>query len=114
MIEEQMTSGRNEKKTKSVARRSGQIIDRGENKWLVRVFLGRNETNGKRKYFNKTVRGTKKDAQKYLNSKLREIDLGVFVEPATESIDAYLDKWLISVAKNRVSERTFDDYCVFR
>ncbi|MFN8002503.1 MAG: hypothetical protein U0X75_15960 [Acidobacteriota bacterium] len=97
------------KKTKQ-ARRSGQIVARGENKWLVRVHTGRNEITGKRKYFNKTIRGTKKDAQKFLNSKLREIDLGVFIEPATESLDAYLDKWLESAAKPKLSERSFNDY----
>ncbi len=44
---------------------AGQITKRGENTWLVRIFLGR-ESGGKRKYFNKTIHGTKKDAQKYL------------------------------------------------
>lgn len=92
------------------ARRAGQIVARGEGKWLVRVYIGRNETTGERKYLNKTVRGTKKDAQKFLNSKLREIDLGVLVEPSTESVDAYLDKWLVSAAKPKLRERTFNDY----
>jgi hypothetical protein len=57
---------------------AGQIIKRGDSCWTVRIFLGR-DTNGKRKYFNKTVRGTKKDAQKYLTAKLREKDLGVLL-----------------------------------
>lgn len=42
---------------------AGQIIKRGDNKFLVRVFLGRDDQTGKRNYFNKTIRGTKKDAQ---------------------------------------------------
>lgn len=38
---------------------SGQIIPRGKDTWLVRVFIGRDE-NGKRKYHNKTIHGGKK------------------------------------------------------
>lgn len=89
---------------------AGQIIKRGENKFLVRVFLGRDQQTGKRNYLNKTIRGTKKDAQKWLNATLREIDLGIFVEPAAESVNAFLDKWLEAAAKPRLRQRTYEDY----
>lgn len=88
---------------------AGQIIKRGEDTWLVRIFTGR-DAKGKRSYFNKTIRGTKKDAQKWLTAALRDKDLGVFVEPATMALDEYLNKWLESVAKHRVRERTFEGY----
>ena len=88
---------------------AGQIIKRGERTWYVRVFLGRDD-NGRRHFHNKTIRGTKKDAQQYLNGVLREIDLGTFVEPAGETLNAYLDKWLESAAKPRLRERTFNEY----
>ncbi|HYE72528.1 MAG TPA: integrase [Blastocatellia bacterium] len=61
---------------------AGQIIKRGENTWLVRIFTGRDES-GKRHYHNHTVRGTKKDAQTYLTAKLREKDTGTFIEPSS-------------------------------
>ncbi len=60
---------------------TGQIVKRGENTWYIRIFLGR-DVDGKRKYFNKTIHGTKKDAQKFLTAKTREKDLGIFIEPA--------------------------------
>lgn len=91
-------------------RRQGQIIERGDNKHLVRIYLGTDETNGTRRYHNKTIRGTKKDAQRYLNGVLRELDLGTFVEPAGETLNAFLDHWLKAAAKPRLRERTFDDY----
>ncbi len=87
---------------------TGQIIKRGES-WTVRIFLGR-DANGKRKYFNKTIQGTKKDAQRYLTAKLREKDLGVFVEPASIAFNDYLDKWLTESAKPRLREVTLDSY----
>ena len=88
---------------------AGQIIKRGDNTWLVRIFTGR-DAAGKRRYFNKTVHGTKKEAEKYLTAKLREQDLGVFVEPSRETLNCYLDRWLETVARPRLREHTFKSY----
>jgi integrase len=76
---------------------------------MVRVFLGRNPNNGKRRYLDKTVRGTKKDTRRYLNGVLRDIDLGIFVEPSLLSVDDYLDKWLETM-KAKVSPLTAKGY----
>jgi hypothetical protein len=87
----------------------GQIINRGENTWYIRIFRGR-DAQGKRKYFNKTIYGTKKDAQKFLTAKLREIDLGIYIEPTTLTFDEYIKRWLESAVRPRVSKRTADGY----
>lgn len=92
-----------------MARRAGQIVPRGERKWLVRWFVGTSES-GKRRYASKTIRGTKRDAQQHLNSVLRSQDLGTYVEPTRIALDAYLDRWLEQSARTRVSPRTFEDY----
>jgi integrase len=89
---------------------AGQLIQRGERKWVVRVFLGRDSQTGKRRYHNHTVNGNKKDAQKYLNGVLRELDLGVFVEPSKMELNQYLDHWLEITAKPRVTRRVLSDY----
>ena len=39
---------------------------------MVRVYLGRDSTTGKRRYRNKTVHGTKKDSERYRNKVRRE------------------------------------------
>ena len=77
-----------------MARRAGQIIDRGERKWLVRWHVGQNPETGKYRYKSKTVHGTKRDAQKFLNGLLRSRDLGTYAEPSKVSVDQYLDRWL--------------------
>lgn len=87
---------------------AGQIIKRGD-AWLIRIFQGR-DAKGKRLYYNKTIRGTKKDAQKYLTASLRDKDLGVFIEPAMLPLTDYLNKWLETAARARVRERTFEGY----
>jgi integrase len=88
---------------------AGQLVQRGERSWYVRVFLGR-DANGQRKFHNKTIHGTKKDAQKYLNAVLRELDLGTFVEPSAQTLSQYIEHWLQAAARPRVSTRTADGY----
>lgn len=88
---------------------AGQIIKKSDKVFLVRIFQGR-DADGKRRYFSKQIRGTRKDAQKFLNAALREIDLGVFVEPSALTVGEYLNRWLESAARPRVSERTADGY----
>ena len=87
---------------------AGQIIKRGDT-WLIRAFLGRDQ-KGKRKYFNKRILGTKKDAQKALNSILRDADLGLLGNSQRQTLNEYLDVWLETIAKPRLHSRTFKDY----
>lgn len=88
---------------------AGQIINRGKDTWYIRISLGR-DVNGKRKFFSKTIRGTKKDAQKFLTAKLREKDLGVFIEPSAMSLDNFLNRWLEEIAQFKLRARTFETY----
>ena len=88
---------------------AGQIIKRGDNIWLVRIFTGR-DAHGKRRYLNKTIRGNKKDANTYLSNTLTAMSTGTYVEPVKLSVSEYLNKWLEMAAKPRLRERTFDDY----
>jgi integrase len=88
---------------------AGQIIKRGDDTWLVRIFRGR-EANGKRQYLNTTIKGKKKDAETYLSKTLAAISTGTFVEPSSLTVNSYLEKWLERIAKTRVSERTYRGY----
>ncbi len=45
----------------------------GPDRWRVRISMGF-DSNGKRQQFTKVVQGTKKDAEKFLTEKLRELD----------------------------------------
>lgn len=94
---------------KAQPRRSGYIKKKREGLFLVSIFLGR-DASGKRRYVAKQIRGTIKDAQKYLNAALRDKDQGVFVEPTSLTVNDYLNKWLEMAARPRVSRRTADGY----
>lgn len=90
--------------------RRGQIIDRGENRWLVRAPLGRDPKTGTRRYHSKTIHGTKREANQYLTKVLHELDRGSYVEQSQVTLGEFLDDWLNTVAKPRVSPRTLGDY----
>jgi hypothetical protein len=38
-----------------MARKVGQIIARGDRRWLIRVYLDRNRETKKRNYLNRTI-----------------------------------------------------------
>ena len=81
-----------------MTRRAGQIISRGERKWLVRWYVG--QDGGQKSYRSKTVHGTKKDAQRFLTGVMRDRDQGMYVAPDKLTLDAHLDDWLESAAHN--------------
>ena len=58
-----------------MARKPGQIIARGQNTWLVRIYQGRDPETGTRKYLNQTIHGPFREAQRFLNLKLQQRDL---------------------------------------
>ena len=41
-----------------MARKVGQIIARGDRRWLIRVYLGRDHETKKRNYHNRTIHGS--------------------------------------------------------
>ncbi len=86
----------------------GQIIEKGKDKWLVRIFRGRDE-KGVKLYFNKVINGKKSVAQKYLTGKLREKDLGVFIESSRQTLKEHLNNWL-KMIRTRVAEQTYNSY----
>lgn len=90
-----------------MAAQRGQIVDRGPNTHLLRVYLGRDE-NGKRKYANKTVKGTISDARKALTKMLGELDMDTLVKPSKLTVQKYLEGWLDG--KSDVEPKTMMDY----
>jgi integrase len=93
-----------------MARKVGQIIARGDRRWLIRVYLGRDHETNKRKYHNRTIRGSMREAQAYLTKRLRERDLGRDLEGARITLNEYLDRWIQTAVKPRVREKTCQDY----
>jgi integrase len=93
-----------------MARKVGQIIARGDRKWLIRVYLGRDQETHKRKYHNRTIHGPMREAQAYLTRRLRERDLGRDLEGAKITLNEYLDRWFETAVKPRLRQKSYQDY----
>lgn len=93
-----------------MARKLGQIIARGQNTWLVRIYQGRDPKTGTRKYLNQTIHGPFREAQRFLNLKLQQRDLNRTPRAAAITLNQFLDEWLATSAKPRLRARTFHDY----
>src|SRR5258708_3926403 len=93
-----------------MSRKVGQIIARGEHRWFVRVYLGRDRETSKRKYHNRTIYGPLRQAQAYLTRRLHERDLCRGVEGVQVTVDEFLDHWLKTAAKPKLREKTYRDY----
>jgi integrase len=87
----------------------GQITKRGENTWLVRI-QGRGPDGKLKSLFSKTVHGTKKKADETLTEALRAKDTGTLAEPNRLTVNEFLDKWLVTTAKNRLRAHTYEGY----
>lgn len=91
-----------------------QIICRGSNKHLVRIFLNRDET-GKRRYLNRTITGTKKDAQRWAREnelkrdRNREENPDTWISMMKLTVSDFLDKWL-EAWLHSTRENTFSSY----
>ena len=85
----------------------GQLIPRGEMKWFVRVYLGRDQ-EGQRQYSAKTVEGNANEARRELTKMLRDADTKVLVRRSTETFSEYLEDWYKT--KIDVTEQTLNGY----
>lgn len=87
----------------------GHIRQRSKGSWAITIDLPRDE-DGKRRQKQKTVRGTKREAEQILARMLNEVNSGVYVPEATLTVGAYLDEWLEIHARHNVAAKTFERY----
>jgi len=93
--------------SRPTTKRRGQMIARGERKWLLRVFLGR-DALGRKKYASRTIAGTTTQARQELTKMLREADTESLVRPTQLTLAQYIDQWYKT--KMQVSESTLGGY----
>lgn len=92
----------------------GQMIPKSLNRWLLRVYVGRN-AEGKRQYDSKMFDGTTKQAQQELTKMHRALDTQTHVSPTKETLKAFATRWLagrldISLATKGDYQKQLDAY----
>jgi hypothetical protein len=65
---------------------------------------------GKRVYVSKTIRGSRKEARRWLNETLRNRDLGVRLDRSYLTLNEYLDRWLADAVASKVRANTSASY----
>lgn len=68
------------------------LISKEKKSWKIRIELPK-DSNGKRKQKCYTVYGSKKEAEKFLTEKLRELDTGLLIDTKKMKYSEYLDYW---------------------
>lgn len=89
----------------------GHITRRGD-AWRVHVYLGRDAETGKQRYFTRTVRGTKRDAETACAKLVAEAARGEHGETAAGTVRELLDRWVAHIEPN-VSPSTLAAYRIY-
>lgn len=88
----------------------GNIRQRSKNSWTITVEMPKDTITGKRKQKYYTIRGNKKEAEKFLTEKLRELDTGLLIDTQKMKFAEYLDYWIKEACENKLSITTLDGY----
>lgn len=86
----------------------GQIEKRGDGTYRLRWYTGR--VDGKRQYNSKTIRGTKKQAEKALRDVLARADRGLAVPTRVPTVAEFAETWEKGEAAAKLRARTLRDY----
>jgi integrase len=90
---------------------SGSVTARGAGRWQIRVSAGRDALSENRVRITRTVRGTKKQAERLLREVQSEVDRGVAVSGEKLPVAEWLDTWIASHrAAGRISASTEQRY----
>jgi len=92
-----------------MSRKLGQIIAVRENTWMIRIPMGCDPQTKQRNYYNRTVHGSLRQAQKFLGKKVNELGAYIERDGAKIRLDQYLDQWLKTV-KTQICSKTYESY----
>lgn len=86
----------------------GHIQQRGTNSWRIKAYVGRDAT-GRKRYVQRTVPGSRRDAERALSRLLVEADEGRLVASPVMTLNELLDRWL-AVKRQAVEPSTLTSY----
>lgn len=88
---------------------SAHVEKRSKGSWTIIIELGK-DASGKRKRITKSIKGTKKLAEKEMYKLLAEIEKGTYVKPTQLLTSEYLKKWLEDYGLSNLAPSTYDSY----
>lgn len=88
----------------------GHITQRTKDNKTWSVVIELKKVKGKRQQKWYTVKGDKKDAEKFLTEKLRELDTGTFIDSKNINVRQYFNFWYEQHCLNNLSPTTYESY----
>lgn len=88
----------------------GHITQRTKDNKTWSVVIELKKVKGKRQQKWYTVKGNKKDAEKFLTEKLRELDTGTFIDSKNINVRQYFNFWYEQHCLNNLSPTTYESY----
>ena len=85
----------------------GSITEKGTGKWLIRAYAGR--VNGKTTHVNRTVYGSKRDAQRALAKLVTDVSGGKVSAGQSMTLAQLIERWLHHISPQR-TPRTIHEY----
>lgn len=86
------------------------MINRGRNKYLLRIYKGRDAKTGARLYKSVTFKGDRSQARAELDRLLRRQAEGHVMRSSNMTVVEHLDEWFERVAENRYAYKTLENY----
>lgn len=88
----------------------GHIERRSAESWRIEAWAPVDPVSGNRRRVRRTIRGTKKDAQRELTRLLRDIDAGLIsTEGSRVTVEEFMTQWIAHM-EHRLRPTTFDRY----
>jgi integrase len=87
----------------------GHLQRRGERSWRLKYDIG-SDAAGDRQTRYVTLRGTRAEAQRAAAKIIASVADGVHVDPSTETVSAFVERWLADWADSNVSNKTWTRY----
>src|SRR4051812_5246024 len=98
---------KNSNTNETTPKREGQIIKRGKT-YLVRIYLYQDE-NGKKFYYNATIKGTHKEAEQHLTEYLQKKYAGKLKHiPSEKRFKDFVEDFFANIANTRKRNREID------
>jgi integrase len=88
---------------------AGHLQERGPKTWRLSVYVGRDSRTGRKRYAQRTVHGTKREAERALARLVTEVDEGRHSASAAGTFGNLLDRWLETKAQS-VDPATISNY----
>jgi integrase len=93
----------------------GSLLQRGENRWLIRLEFGYmpDPKTGKMRRLQKseTFRGTRRDAERRLNALTKDVQDGSYIASDKRTVAEWLREWVeLAIKPPRRTQRAYDTY----